>query len=1674
MKTHTRLLVALASAFALTVPSLRAWAQYMYLDANGDGVSTREDVLNPAGEPTTVTVYLDTSRNADSSVAYCTTGSEALSIVSYEFILHASGGTVSFGKYTNLRSTMNVSFGSGSSETDFYAGFGGAKALDPGLYHLGSLSVTVEGGSPTLEPASMSTLDPHFGTSFGTQCLAADGDNTYKLGLDWYGIAGCGSPGSARGGPNIPSPLTAAASCFDSTGVPLFGWDIPGDGSSIAIGTNGFVYVADPIHNQICRYSLNGSGEMCWGSPGITPPEPGAFYQPRWLAWNPKNNRLYISGTYSVAVYDPSGNFDFDIKGDSVSTEPGNFAGAPGAVAIDPRNGFAWVHESNYHNDVFVDRLQEVDLSGHFTGRVLNRDTSCKMMQSFGVEDMAVDSTGSVYMLDHGWYISEVHRYDPGVGCGAHWGHEGVPVPGELSIANSLAIDKDGFICVLDWTALGHFVRKYDRSGVYISSIQIGLPGEQFSSGLDFMHNAAGQFMYVAPFGPNRVEVFGDGIEAMNILETPWVDPSTFRLKTSDLDLLAACPDGPQDNRKRMKGVAADGVSPLLLRLHLPESGTVRWKLSDPQHVGVTENLGSLSTLDSAMTGLVVDTSVESVGGEYIAFAVYTAPIDFERSSVPADTLMGERPLRLTAKFTPDIGADSVDTFCDLTIERPTVVFLHGFLGNSGAWNNFKSIRAPADTALWGADKHIVVDYSETSGKPLATNARVLGQELASATASARARRIASAQVDIISHSMGGLVLRRLADAGPQDPFTFRNPINMGRGYYHKAMFLDVPHQGSFFADIAVKLRDVMNDATVQPPLRQTARWLLERFAKAMHSDLSTVTGGAIDDMRPGSAAVTGLQQFTAPTHSHVGVGGSDLWSSAQLLASATADGVSAFIQLVATFTSLPELNALLPPNEHDVAVPLDSQVGGLSNPSHYVKARLKEGLHGAPLSSNIAGNVARDWARRPVEDAAFFASSLPGGASFARSPGVSEEAKGLAEAVGDEISGFAGVTLRFTEPVGGGVLSGDSILVAVQAFSDVEKAIVTYPGGAVFLDSTLTAYVHTDKAYQGPFELMALALMADGTMGRSEPVTMTVGGPSVPNGIEVTPASVSLSGVGGLLELRVVGDYSDGVQRDIATSAFGTTYTGFNTGIVSVSQDGVLRGSGAGMTTVTVQNGTLSQVVTVEVGSAPLINNSPHANAGGPYQICNGEAVHLSASGSIDFDGGPLTYTWDLNGDGQFGDMSGASVYYTPPFIADERLIGLRVTDPAGATSEDYTTIQVPLNCFGGVRTCVFNVGAFGVADLSTDGSGDVYMFDKFDTFGHVERRTDACAPGAIGYPAHSPADLEEFAVDSSRVAYVIGPPADEAILRFGPGSLGELSPLASVSTTPYSLVTGIAVDRDGSLYGSDYDPGTQHVFIRKFDQAAPIATLLTSWDLTLAAGVVSAESLSVAVAPDSAIFVAVRNEILKGVPHVGGYVLERRWGSFGFGAGQFRGISDVALGPDGDVYVTDYGNHRIQRFASDGTFRSMRKKALTNDGKFYHPTGVTVLDDTRVAVADLLLSGQPRVQILYWGDAVPTSVLGSPPVVRNALGQNYPNPFNPTTTIAFSVAENGHVLLAIYDVRGRLVRTLVNEPRGVGSYRAVWDGKTDTGTRASSGVYFYRVSAGRFQSTKKMLLLK
>lgn len=88
--------------------------------------------------------------------------------------------------------------------------------------------------------------------------------------------------------------------------------------------------------------------------------------------------------------------------------------------------------------------------------------------------------------------------------------------------------------------------------------------------------------------------------------------------------------------------------------------------------------------------------------------------------------------------------------------------------------------------------------------------------------------------------------------------------------------------------------------------------------------------------------------------------------------------------------------------------------------------------------------------------------------------------------------------------------------------------------------------------------------------------------------------------------------------------------------------------------------------------------------------------------------------------------------------------------------------------------------------------------------------------------------------------------------------------------------------------------------------------------------------------------------------------------------------------------------------------------------------------------------------------------------------LLNNYPNPFNPSTKIAFEIPQSENVSLRIYNINGELVRTVVSENLPAGHFEKEWDGKNESGVSVTSGVYIYRLTAGKFDRSARMILMK
>ncbi len=89
-------------------------------------------------------------------------------------------------------------------------------------------------------------------------------------------------------------------------------------------------------------------------------------------------------------------------------------------------------------------------------------------------------------------------------------------------------------------------------------------------------------------------------------------------------------------------------------------------------------------------------------------------------------------------------------------------------------------------------------------------------------------------------------------------------------------------------------------------------------------------------------------------------------------------------------------------------------------------------------------------------------------------------------------------------------------------------------------------------------------------------------------------------------------------------------------------------------------------------------------------------------------------------------------------------------------------------------------------------------------------------------------------------------------------------------------------------------------------------------------------------------------------------------------------------------------------------------------------------------------------------------------------ALEQNYPNPFNPSTTIVYQLPDEREVTLTVYNILGQVVKSLVSGTQKAGTYTVRWDGTNDHGMAVGTGIYLYRIQAGTFRETRKMIMMK
>ena len=137
----------------------------------------------------------------------------------------------------------------------------------------------------------------------------------------------------------------------------------------------------------------------------------------------------------------------------------------------------------------------------------------------------------------------------------------------------------------------------------------------------------------------------------------------------------------------------------------------------------------------------------------------------------------------------------------------------------------------------------------------------------------------------------------------------------------------------------------------------------------------------------------------------------------------------------------------------------------------------------------------------------------------------------------------------------------------------------------------------------------------------------------------------------------------------------------------------------------------------------------------------------------------------------------------------------------------------------------------------------------------------------------------------------------------------------------------------------------------------------------------------------------------------------------------------------------------------------------------------GTEVIGNYLYVYGGNIATGGPALSSLQYADISYLSIDDEPNVIptTSTLFQNYPNPFNPETAISFSIKQNSKIELEIFNIKGQLVKSLINGQQNAGNHSVIWNGKDDNGNKVTSGIYLYKLQVNdKSVATRKCLLLK
>ncbi len=637
-------------------------------------------------------------------------------------------------------------------------------------------------------------------------------------------------------------------------------------------------------------------------------------------------------------------------------------------------------------------------------------------------------------------------------------------------------------------------------------------------------------------------------------------------------NLVAACP-------YCRNGASADGVTTVEVRATTAKPGFVRFsfvrKLDGVAHEGPDADGGLYPTI--ASTGLCAASATvhsSSTSGTFVASAFYHVPDDFNGTT--DDEF--ERILDFSAHLAGDDGSVGDIKNIAFHLRRTPVVFVHGIWGSASTWSDLPLAselvaRRDATYSTWDGTSSI------RSG---ATQAR---HDFDLALYRRRMDLIAASRVDVVAHSMGGLITKQIA-AGGYDGSKADDSTMV-----HKLITLDTPHFGSALADFIVANR---NDFFIK-------HFFLPHFP---------IDTGAADDLRitAGGASARALSTGSLRAHSIVGIASDDepcdatvnvknrlpelvTWLCGELHPESH-NGIVSNYAFGFPFSTVDEckrwlLTRVLNNHFNDEIVDDESQRGGLSSAVSRFDSGSATGQHRCVAAHmNVTSN---DGVSRRVKTllnqsavtGPFEGYALPPTSVINRTLSTEGESTFALSFISRRPT--ASEAISVSAPIDGQVVNpGDAIEVSVMASPAFTKAFVATPDQIASTSvQPFRARIDIPATAIGQYTIGVRADTATGDSATAS-ITLNVTPNALVASLVVRPLEFFLN-VGDTVKPRVSGVFADGVTRDLSRSTT-VVFASSDPSVVSALPDGTLKATGAGIAWVTVSADAASAEVLINV----------------------------------------------------------------------------------------------------------------------------------------------------------------------------------------------------------------------------------------------------------------------------------------------------------------------------------------------------------------------------------------------------------------------------------------------------------------------------------------------------------